>query len=288
MRIVSVVGARPQFVKLSSVCAAMSPWDEHLILHTGQHYNYKMSQSFFDTLGIPRPNKNLQVGSARHGAQTGAMLEGIENYLAETTPDWVLVIGDTNSTLAGALAAAKLHIPIAHLEAGLRSWNRGMPEEINRTLTDHVSTLCLAPTENALKNLEAEGLGSRSALIGDVTVEVLHSMVAHLQGNPPALPWDLSKEFWLATLHRQELTTNFDKLSEILEVLNQAPVDVHLAAHPRLLQAIKHMNISLDDSGSLHIFEPLDFPSLVWALTHAAGVVTDSGGLQKEAYLLLL
>lgn len=286
MRIVSVVGARPQFVKLSAVCAALSAEDEHLILHTGQHYDYAMSQSFFDALGMPAPDRNLEVGSAHHGAQTGAMLEGIETYLIETKPDWVLVFGDTNSTLAGAIAAAKLHIPIAHLEAGLRSWNRLMPEEINRVLTDHASTLCFAPTQGAFDNLEAEGLGERSALVGDVTAEIICSMLTRLKNQPPTLPWDVSENYWFATLHRQELTTNDEKLREILGVLFEAPVNVYLAAHPGLRHVMSQMNTAPNGFGSLHLVDPLDFPSVVWALKHAQGVITDSGGLQKEAYLL--
>lgn len=286
MRIVSVVGARPQFVKLSSVCSEVSDDDEHLILHTGQHYNYEMSESFFEAFGMPAPNKNLEVGSSTHGVQTAAMLAGIEAYLIETKPDWVLVFGDTNSTLAGGLAATKLDIPVAHLEAGLRSWNRHMPEEINRILTDHASTLCLAPTQQALRNLQAEGLGPRSELIGDVTVEIVSQMRRRVSADPPSLPWDYSEDYWFATLHRQELMQDTAKLREVLAVLDVAPVRVYLSAHPGLKRVLASLDMPKSGRGSLHIVEPLTYPSIIWAMLNSRRVVTDSGGLQKEAYLL--
>lgn len=286
MKIVSVVGARPQFVKLAAVCAVVPGDDEHLILHTGQHYDYNMSGSFFEALGMPAPDRNLDVGSATHGAQTAAMLAGVEDYLIETKPDWVLVFGDTNSTLAGAVAASKLQIPVAHLEAGLRSWNRRMPEEINRVLTDHASNLCLAPTQQALENLEGEGLGGRSELIGDVTVEVVSRTKRIVFANPPSLPWNYSEDYWLATLHRQELMQDTEKLMEVLAVLEAAPLKVYLLAHPGLKRIMETFDIPENGRGSLHVVDPLNYPSLVWAVLNARGVVTDSGGIQKEAYLL--
>lgn len=286
MRIVSVVGARPQFVKLSAICAEFPAGNEHLILHTGQHYDYEMSEGFFESFGMPAPDKNLSVGSASHGAQTAAMLGGIEAYLIETTPDWVLVFGDTNSTLAGAVAATKLQIPVAHLEAGLRSWNRRMPEEINRVLTDHASTLCLAPTQQAVQNLQAEGLGPRSELIGDVTVEIVSQMRRRVSADPPPLPWNYSEDYWLATLHRQELMQDTAKLRHVLAVFEAAPVNVYLSAHPGLKRVISGLGMPPRGGSSLHIVDPLNYPSLIWAMVNAQGVVTDSGGLQKEAYLL--
>lgn len=286
MRILSVVGARPQLVKLSAICAEISSKDEHFILHTGQHYDYEMSEGFFKSFGMPAPDRNLSVGSASHGAQTAAMLGGIETYLIETKPDWVLVFGDTNSTLAGAVAATKLQISVAHLEAGLRSWNRRMPEETNRVLTDHASTLCLAPTRQALQNLEAEGLGPRSELIGDVTVEIVSEMRRRVSAEPPSLPWDYLEGYWFATLHRQELMQEPEKLREVLTVLDAAPVNVYLSAHPGLKRVMSGLGVSQQEGGSLHIVDPLNYPSLIWAVLNAQGVVTDSGGLQKEAYLL--
>lgn len=286
MRIVSVVGARPQFIKLSAICSEISDGDQHLILHTGQHYNYEMSESFFEDLGMPAPHKNLEVGSSTHGAQSAAMLVGIEAYLIDTMPDWVLVFGDTNSTLAGALAATKLDIPVAHLEAGLRSWNRRMPEEINRVLTDHASTLCLAPTQQALQNLQAEGLGARSDLIGDVTVEIVAQMRRRVVASPPSLPWDYSEDYWFATLHRQQLMQETAKLRELLAFLEAAPVKVYLSTHPGLKRVLAGLDIPERGRGSLHFVEPLPYPSVIWAMLNSRGVVTDSGGLQKEAYLL--
>lgn len=286
MKFVSVVGARPQFVKLSAICSEVEPDDQHLILHTGQHYDHEMSGGFFESLNMPQPDCNLAVGSGTHGAQTASMLSGIEEFLAKANPHWVLVFGDTNSTLAAAIAAAKLQIPIAHLEAGLRSWNRRMPEEVNRVLTDHAANLCLAPTPQAMDNLAREGLGSISVMVGDVNVEVIQKTRDLVLSQPPSMPWDVSSEYWLATLHRQELTSDPDRLAEILVVLNNAPVPVYLLAHPVLKPILQKIDLREREVGSLRVADPLAFPQLVWAMLNARGIVTDSGGLQKEAYLL--
>lgn len=286
MKFVSVVRARPQFVKLSAICSEVDSDDEHLILHTGQHYDHEMSGEFFESLNMPKPDHNLAVGSGTHGTQTASMLSGIEDFLVTANPEWVLVFGDTNSTLAAAVAAAKLQIPIAHLEAGLRSWNRRMPEEVNRVLTDHAASLCLAPTPQAMDNLAREGLGSLSVMVGDVNVEVVQKMKNLVLSQPPSMPWDVSSDYWLATLHRQELTSDPDRLAEILAVLNNAPVPVYLLAHPVLKPILKKFNLLEHGAGSLRVADPLSFPKLVWAILNAQGIVTDSGGLQKEAYLL--
>ena len=189
MRVLSVVGARPQFVKLAPVAAALeAAGHEHVVVHTGQHYDDNMSQSFFDTLSIPAPDVNLEIGSGRHGAQTAAMLAALEPVMADQVPDWVLAYGDTNSTIASALCAVKLHLPLAHLEAGLRSFNRRMPEEHNRVLTDHAADLCLAPTQVAVDHLTREGLADRTLLVGDVMTDVVRQVAAWVGQQPVASP----------------------------------------------------------------------------------------------------
>src|SRR3954452_9488820 len=204
MRILSVVGARPQFVKLAPIARAMSGRAEHLIAHTGQHYDELMSDVFFRDLGIPAPDFNLGVGSGKHGAQTGAMLGGLEEILEEAKPDCVLVYGDTNSTLAAAIAAVKMHIPLAHLEAGLRSFNRRMPEEHNRVLTDHAADLLLAPTQVAVDHLANEGLATKTVLVGDVMTDVLLLVRDGMADRVPRLPAgvDPTAAYLLATIHR--------------------------------------------------------------------------------------
>ncbi|WP_345714098.1 UDP-N-acetyl glucosamine 2-epimerase, partial [Kineococcus glutinatus] len=210
MRVLSVVGARPQFVKLAATARAFAERAgevEHLVVHTGQHYDTAMSAAFFADLTIPEPVVNLGVGSGSHGVQTGAILAGLDPVLADLAPDWVLVYGDTNSTLAAAVAAVKLGRPVAHLEAGLRSHNRAMPEEHNRVLTDHAADLCLAPTAAALGQLAAEGLAGRSVVVGDVMVDVLVRTLAAVREHPPELPAACGEgPYVVATVHRQENT----------------------------------------------------------------------------------
>jgi UDP-N-acetylglucosamine 2-epimerase (non-hydrolysing) len=286
MRILSIVGARPQFVKLSPIAHALAAaGHEHVIVHTGQHYDVKMSDVFFDDLDIPAPDVHLGVGSGSHGVQTGSMLSAMDAVLEEHTPDWVLVYGDTNSTIAGALSAVKLQIPLAHLEAGLRSFNRAMPEEHNRVMTDHAADLCLAPTEVAMRHLAAEGLSGRSVLVGDVMTDVCLSVAERAQGVPPALPTGIEGDFVLSTIHRAENTDDPARLRAIIEGLASLPYPVVLTAHPRLVARAGHHGIDLN-AGSLHTIEPLDYPAMVAAVRAARAVVTDSGGLQKEAFLL--
>jgi len=285
VKVLSVVGARPQFVKLAPVShAAASKGVEHVVVHTGQHYDENMSQSFFDELRIPDPDVNLSVGSSAHGAQTGQMLIDLEPVLIEHDPDWVLVYGDTNSTLAAAVCATKLHLPLAHLEAGLRSFNRRMPEEHNRVLTDHSADLCLAPTQVAMDHLANEGLAERSVLVGDVMTDVLKAAAAQVRAQPIDTPIGGS-DYYLATIHRPDNTDDRDRLAAILEALASLPHPVYLAAHPRLVaKATKH-GLTLDQ-GAIASVAPLSYPALVQAVQGARGVVTDSGGLQKEAFLL--
>jgi UDP-N-acetylglucosamine 2-epimerase (non-hydrolysing) len=288
VKVLSVVGARPQLVKLAPVAAEASRRGvEHVIVHTGQHYDPMLSDVFFADLDIPDPDVHLGVGSGSHGTQTGAMLAGLEPVLAEHRPDWVLVYGDTNSTLAAALAAVKLGMPVAHLEAGLRSFNRVMPEEHNRVLSDHAADLLLAPTEVAMGHLATEGLADRSVLVGDVMVDVLLKVRDELT-DPDAVLGSLgvtAGEFSVATIHRAENTDDPDRLAGIVAALAQVDHPVLLLAHPRLRAKAGAHGIRLE-GGSLTTRDPLSYPDLVGAVAAARGVVTDSGGLQKEAFVL--
>ena len=287
MKILSVVGARPQFVKLAPMAKAMQERGiEHVIVHTGQHYDVNMSDVFFEDLGIPAPDVHLAVGSDSHGRQTGAMLAKMDEVLEQHRPDWVLVYGDTNSTAAGALSAVKMHIRLAHLEAGLRSFNRRMPEEHNRVVTDHVADLCLAPTEVAMAHLAAEGLANRSVMVGDVMTDVLFQVRDMVADREPELPEALrDKAFRVATLHRADNTDDPQRLGAIIAGLAGLDTPTLLLAHPRLRARAAEFGIDLD-TGSLVTADPLPYPQLVRAVMASAGVVTDSGGLQKEAFLL--
>lgn len=288
MKVLSVVGARPQFVKLAPVAEALTEKGvEHVIVHTGQHYDAGMSDAFFEGLRIPAPDVELGIGSGTHGQQTATMLAAVEPVLQQHHPDWVLVYGDTNSTLAGALAAVKLHLPLAHLEAGLRSFNRRMPEEHNRVLADHAADLLLAPTDNALTHLTREGLAGRAVVVGDVMVDVclrveqavngrhVSSVVAGLQ----------PREYAVATLHRAENTDDPIRLRQLVEALKSLAIPVVLPVHPRLRTRADSSGISLEE-GSLRPIEPLPYADMVLLLSRSRSVVTDSGGLQKEAYVL--
>ncbi|WP_207346217.1 UDP-N-acetylglucosamine 2-epimerase (non-hydrolyzing) [Arthrobacter sp. E3] len=286
MRILSVVGARPQFVKLAPIAKAMEGRAEHVIVHTGQHYDELMSDVFFQDLGIPAPDYNLGVGSGKHGEQTGAMLAGLEKVFEESHPDVVLVYGDTNSTLAAALAAVKIHIPVAHLEAGLRSFNRRMPEEHNRVLTDHASDLLLSPTQVGMDHLATEGLAARSIMVGDVMTDVLYSVRDQLAAQSQPLPDGVTAgNYYVCTIHRPDNTDDPARLQAIVDSLGALSKPVLLLAHPRLRVLAESHGIDLN-SGSLQLSEPLAYPQLVNAVANSAGVVTDSGGLQKEAFLL--
>jgi UDP-N-acetylglucosamine 2-epimerase (non-hydrolysing) len=289
VKVLSVVGARPQFVKLAPVAAALRAAGdiEHVIVHTGQHYDADMSDVFFADLEIPAPDVHLGVGSGSHGVQTGAMLAALDGVIDWHRPDWVLVYGDTNSTLAGALAAVKLHVPVAHLEAGLRSFNRRMPEEHNRVLTDHAADLLLPPTQLALTNLENEGLGARSVVVGDVMTDVCFRVRDAVAAAPPLLPDDISldADYVVATVHRAENTDDPVRLRAVVAALQSLPVPVVLLAHPRLVARAAEHGIRLE-SGALRAARPLPYPQMVAVVRGSRGVVTDSGGLQKEAFLL--
>jgi UDP-N-acetylglucosamine 2-epimerase (non-hydrolysing) len=285
VKVVSVVGARPQFVKLAPVAEALdAAGHEHVIVHTGQHYDDRMSGVFFADLKIPTPDVNLGVGSNTHGAQTGAILAGLDPVLAEHRPDWVLTYGDTTSTLAAALAAVKLHLPVAHVEAGLRSRNRRMPEEHNRVLTDHAADVLLAPTRTAMANLAAEGLAGRSALVGDVMTDVLLRVAEAVADDPPPLGGQ-DGDYVVATLHRPENTDHPIRLAAVVNALAAIGAPVVLVAHPRLLARAHEHGVALD-RGSIRVFDALPYPQMVRLLLGCRAVVTDSGGLQKDAYIL--
>ncbi|MGN6245911.1 MAG: non-hydrolyzing UDP-N-acetylglucosamine 2-epimerase [Motilibacteraceae bacterium] len=289
MKVLSVVGARPQFVKLAPVAAALSAaGDEHVIVHTGQHYDARMSDVFFADLKIPAPDVHLGVGSGSHGVQTGAMLSAMDAVLEEHAPDWVLVYGDTNSTLAGAVSAVKLHLPVAHLEAGLRSFNRRMPEEHNRVLTDHAADLLLAPTQVAVEHLEREGLGARTVLVGDVMTDVCFQVRDAVREQPATAPADgvaVGEDYLVSTIHRAENTDDPARLRAVVDALAGLPLPVVLLAHPRLVARCEEFGIDLH-RGALRTTHPLPYPEMVAAVLRSRGVVTDSGGLQKEAFLL--
>lgn len=286
-QVLTIIGARPQFIKASVVSRAIqrSRGIEEIILHTGQHFDTNMSAVFFDQLGIPRPDVELDIHGGGHGEMTGRMLTEIEKVLLEHKPDRVLVYGDTNSTLAGALAAAKLHIPVAHVEAGLRSFNMQMPEEINRILTDQISDLLFCPTETAVKNLENEGFASKAVKVlqpGDVMQDAA-LLFAEKAVAPVGVEGALLDGFILATLHRAENTDNPERLASIVNALNrihqeQAPVVLPL--HPRTRKLIAQQGLALN----VHLIDPVGYFEMVWLLDHCQLVLTDSGGVQKEAF----
>lgn len=289
MKIVSVVGARPQFVKLAPIHKAIrAAGAEHVIVHTGQHYDPMLSEVFFAGLGIGEPDVHLGVGSGTHGVQTGAMLAALDAVLEEHRPDWVLVYGDTNSTVAAALSAVKMHIPVAHLEAGLRSFNRRMPEEHNRVMTDHAADLLLAPTQVAVDHLTAEGLADRTVLVGDVMTDVLFQVRDEIAGTPSVLMEERGLSaggYYVATIHRAENTDDPVRLAEVVEGLAGLDRPVVLLAHPRVVAKAAAHGVQLNQ-GSLVAHSPLAYADLIAAALSSAGIVTDSGGLQKEAFLL--
>lgn len=290
MRIVTIVGARPQFIKalaISKECAAREGVEE-ILLHTGQHYDENMSGVFFKGMGIPEPKYRFSLGGGSHGDMTGRQLTEIEKVLMAERPDVCLVYGDTNSTLAGALAAAKLNIPVAHVEAGLRSFNRRMPEEVNRVLTDHASTWLFAPSDAAVQNLANEGIDPAMVhRVGDVMYDV--TLMFQEQAKDTTFLQSLGlapKTFAVATIHRQESTDDPSRLLAILGALSQlaSEMPVILPVHPRTHKVMEALPKADAFAKKLMVTEPLDFNRMASITSHAALVVTDSGGLQKEAY----
>lgn len=292
MLILTVLGARPQFIKAGSVSRAIAQYDDikEVIVHTGQHYDANMSDIFFEEMGIPKPDYNLGIGGKTHGAMTGQMLEAIEQVLFKEKPDVVMVYGDTNSTLAGALAATKLGIPIAHVEAGLRSFNMNMPEEINRIMTDRISTWLFAPTAEAVKHLENEGVEQEKILMsGDVMYDVAlyHSKQLSEQNDGWFDGLGLNKkDYILATVHRAENTDSDTRLNAIFDGLIRLAQDttIVLPLHPRTKAVLqKHRRLEEVES-ELRVFPPQGYLQMVQLEQHAGLIATDSGGVQKEAY----
>ena len=290
MKVVTVLGARPQFIKASPVSRALAARGiEEVLVHTGQHYDEMMSDVFFRELRMPQPRHHLGIGGLGHGAMTGRMLESVEQILVRERPDWVLVYGDTNSTLAGALAAVKLHMRVAHVEAGLRSFNRAMPEEINRVLTDHAAELLFAPTRAAVDNLAREGIrGARVLQVGDVMYDAALAFGEIARGHSRILA-DLglaSQRYLLATVHRAENTDEPAKLDAITEGLMLAArrMPVVLPLHPRTRGALAARGRLDALAQAIRVIEPVGFLDMVVLEMNAALIATDSGGVQKEAF----
>lgn len=307
MKILTIVGARPQFIKAAMVSRAIISHNQkpetkshqpitEVILHTGQHYDHNMSRIFFDQMGIPKPAYNLHIGSGTHGDTTGRMLAGIEQVILNEKPDWVLVYGDTNSTLAGALAASKRHVPVAHVEAGLRSFNKRMPEEINRILTDHVATLLLCPTTAALRNLANEGISENVFHVGDVMYDaaLVFGNIAEKESTILDQLALSPKSYRLATIHRAENTDNPTRLKNIFaafKAIANKEYPIILPLHPRTRTALLANGLAQENGLSIDlatphvkIVPPLSFLDMVMLEKHARTILTDSGGVQKEAY----
>lgn len=287
MNILTVVGARPQFIKAAVVSRALLQTRSDVcetLIHTGQHYDDVMSKIFFDELDIPLPDLNLGIGGGSHGRNTGQMLEKLESVMIDKRPDWVLVYGDTDSTLAGALAAVKLHIPIAHIEAGLRSYNRRMPEEINRVLTDHASSLLFTPTDTATRNLISEGIDeSKIHQVGDV----MYDAVLHYRARAKKPSWVCQSgvkagEFVLATIHRAENTDNPGSLQNILKGLGETKRSIILPLHPRTRTKLELLEFVMPKN--IYVVPPVGYLEMVWLEANCFCIATDSGGVQKEAY----
>ena len=287
MKIINIVGARPQFIKLSGILREILNRGniQSTTIHTGQHYDRNMSDIFFKQMQIPLPDYNLNINEQLHGVMTGKMLEGIETILIKEKPDWVLVYGDTNSTLAGALAAVKLHIKVGHVEAGLRSYNMKMPEEVNRILTDRMSKLLFCPTITAEKNLINEGFQDFDVQIvksGDIMYD--SSLYYNEYAQKPKSITEYSKEFILLTIHRAENTDNIDRLVSIFKAMNSLSKinEIIFPIHPRTMNIIKANQIKV--SPRINLIEPVGYLSMIWLISNCKVVMTDSGGLQKEAY----
>ncbi|WP_439256811.1 non-hydrolyzing UDP-N-acetylglucosamine 2-epimerase [Lonepinella sp. BR2271] len=284
MKIITVLGARPQFIKAAAFSRELInyPEIEEIIVHTGQHYDQNMSDVFFEEMNIPYPKYKLQTGGKTHGAMTGQQLEQIEKILLDESPDLVLVYGDTNSTLAGALAAVKLHIPIAHVESGLRSFNRKMPEEINRILTDQISDYLFVPSESAKQNLLKEGISEHKIhVVGDIMYDV--SLFYQDKAVKPKWFDSINLDnFVLCTIHRAENTDNISKLSSILNGLELSKKNIVLPLHPRTVGKIKQYGLNIPQN--IKIVEPVGYLEMVWLEMNSDFIITDSGGVQKEAY----
>jgi UDP-N-acetylglucosamine 2-epimerase len=291
MKIITIIGARPQFIKAAPVSKALGDAGlTEFLLHTGQHYDRMMSEVFFSEMGIPEPDVNIDVGSGSHGSQTGQMLIRIEEVLIKESPDMVLVYGDTNSTLAGALAASKLHIPLAHVESGLRSFNKTMPEEINRIVADHCADIRFCPTRTAVVNLQNEGIEKGVHRVGDTMVDALMSFI-DIAGNKSTIlqTFDLlSKPYYLATVHRPYNTDDPQHLGQIISALQKLDHKVVFPVHPRTRQKLDGIFASSDipSDGNLVLMDPVGYLDMLVLEKNARKILTDSGGIQKEAFIL--
>lgn len=288
LSVLTVVGARPQFIKAFAVSQVLRPEHSELLVHTGQHYDEELSDVFFEDLDIPEPDFNLGIGSATHGQQTAAMLEGIEQIVDQHEPDAVLLYGDTNSTLAGAIAASKLDPVVVHVEAGLRSYNREMPEEINRVLTDHASDLLFAPSESAAETLRQEGITEGVHVVGDVMYDAIlwaRDVARERSGVLERINVSAGR-YVLATVHRAENTDDEANLNEIITGLATVPHPVVLPVHPRTESRLKEYGMWEKATDTLEVIEPVGYLDFVRLLDGASRVATDSGGVQKEAFYL--
>ncbi len=281
-KIIAIIGARPQFIKHYPFEQACKDRLDLITIHTGQHFDENMSKVFFDQLSMSKPDYLLQLGGGNHGIQTGKMMEAIEEIVLKEKPDWMVVYGDTNSTLAGALVAAKLHIPIAHIEAGLRSYNRSMPEEINRVLTDHVSTLLFTPSEVANVNLSKEGITKGIHTIGDIMKDLLSQVIDKKLFATP----EVNEPFYYVTLHRPYNVDEKERLNYVLTTLNQLDKKVIFAIHPRTRVAMKKFDMPENQYSNILFIDPQPYFENIGYLNACDAAITDSGGMQKEVYWL--
>jgi UDP-N-acetylglucosamine 2-epimerase len=287
MKIVSLVGTRPNFIKCAALSHKLREAFTEILVHTGQHYDYEMDKLFFDELSIPSPDYHLNVGSGPHGSQTAEILKKTEKVLIKEKPDMILVYGDCNTTIAGALAASKMRIPIAHVEAGLRSFDRAMPEEINRVLTDHCSDLLFCPTEKAVLNLRVEGIYQGVHMTGDVMVEVLKNNKEIAEKSDILERLGLEKRGYLvATVHRAGNTDNQENLQNIVSALLETDERIVLPVHPRLEKCLRQYGLYKKLEKGITLTKPLGYLEFLKLTSNAKKILTDSGGVQKEAYLL--
>lgn len=294
-KIITIVGARPQFIKAAAVSRILRKSNKEILVHTGQHYDSNMSEIFFEELDIPKPDYNLRVGSSTHAKQTAEMMVGIEDILIKNNPDYVMLYGDTNSTLAGALAAAKLCIPIIHIEAGLRSYNMKMPEEQNRILTDRISTILCCPTESAVNNLAHEGIIEGVYNVGDVMCDAVlrysnlidqksrSFYVNQIEGLFNSK--DIPDKWYIATVHRAENTDTIEKLETILAAFERLKYPVIFPVHPRIRKYVQELN-DQKNYQNIYFIQPVGYMEMLYLVKHAEKTITDSGGLQKETYIL--